>query len=92
MLLFSRSMMVSSGLAGAHVQPCPRNKIFFVSCERIVMLSGERSARSELRSEPKHPCLKSIFREEGSVASLGMTVDVRLWDTGPVAQVARAHP
>jgi len=27
---FSRSMMVSSGLAGAHVQPCPRIKFCFV--------------------------------------------------------------
>src|ERR1700688_752524 len=57
----SRSMMVSSGLAGAHVQPCPRIKFL------RVMLSGERGSRSEARSESKHPCLKVLTGELGFI-------------------------
>jgi hypothetical protein len=68
MLLFSRSMMVSSGLAGAHVQPCPRIKFL------RVMLSGERGSRSEARSESKHPYLKGFSVGQGFSASLGTTV------------------
>src|ERR1700688_3552150 len=92
----SRSMMVSSGLAGAHVQPCPRIKFL------RVMLSGERGSRSEARSESKHPCLKVLTGELGFLGSarddsaecfLSSGASGLCWNqTGPVAQVARAHP
>jgi hypothetical protein len=44
-LLFSRSMMVSSGLAGAHVQPCPRNEFLF-------RMPSPRACHSERSEEP----------------------------------------
>jgi len=68
MLHFSRSMMVIPGLAGKHVQPCPRIKFL------RVMLSGERGSRSEARSESKHPYIKVLLSGVGLPASLGTTV------------------
>ena len=69
-------MMVSSGLAGAHVQPNPRNNIEL------------RATSCELRANSNWVCLKLAAR--GSKLLTELREAFR--KNGPVAQVARAHP
>jgi hypothetical protein len=75
-------MMVSSGLAGAHVQPCPRNKIPFCHSER-----SEESRLVPVQAETQIP----RFTRDDKIGSCSGLRDV-FEKAGPVAQVARAHP
>jgi hypothetical protein len=68
-------MMVSSGLAGAHVQPCPRKII-------------------ELRATSFELGAIGFWFAHGSIL-VAQRIELReklSVKTGPVAQVARAHP